>query len=372
VKKRLASLALCILLLFQMGVSTAGAVEGDVYFVAAEENILPLSSETMPFWHNGYLYISSSIFTGIARKSLGVSYVRGTARQPTILYSGEDRSLFYDTTKNHATDAMGAPYYPGAVQRNGQVFVPASVVASFFGLQYSVTDVSNGYLVWLRKPDFGLNDRDFANAASYAMAEKYSEYQKNKGQTSSLPSDTGAGVEITGQRVYLCLEAGEQTGELLGVLNRYESQAAFFCSVAFLETHGDLLRQMTVTGQSIGILVDEEDSDMTVEEQLEAGNRALERATCGRTRLVMVEGGSEQTLQAVSAAGYRCLQPELDRADYELHSASNALNLLQRVRARREETTIWLADTANALGLRAFLTNMEQVEGRCLAWTETA
>lgn len=371
-KKRLAGLLLCMLMLVQMTSLPVGAVGEDVYFVAAEENILPLSDETMPFWHNGYLYVSSSIFTGIVRKSLGVSYVRGTSRQPTILYSGEDRSLFYDPDKSYATDAKGSLYHPGAIQRNGQVFVPASVVAAFFGLQYSVTDVNHGYLVWLRKPGFGLGDRDFANAASYAMEEKYSEYLKNTDQTSDAPFAPGTGVEISGEHVYLCLEAGEQTGTLLDVLNRYESQAAFFCPAPFMEEHGDLLRQMVATGQSIGILVDAEDPDMTAVEQLEAGNLALERATCGRTRLVMLTGGDELAQQAIEELGYRCLRPELDRSSYELHGVSNAANLLQRVRARGGNVTVWLADTADAAGLRAFLASMEAVDVRCLAWTETA
>jgi len=372
VKKRLTALLLCVLMIVQMTSLSAGAVGEEAYFVAAEENILPLSDETMPFWHNGYLYVSSSIFTGIVRKSLGVSYVRGTSRQPTILYSGEDRSLFYDPEKNYATDAKGSLYHPGAIQRNGQVFVPASVVAAFFGLQYSVTDVNHGYLVWLRKPGFGLGDRDFANAASYAMEEKYSEYLKHTEQTADVPSAPGTGVEISGEHVYLCLKAGEQTDGQLEVLNRYESQAAFFCSAAFMNEHGDLLRQMVATGHSVGLLVDAEDPDMTAAEQLEAGNRALERATCGRTRLVMLAGGDELAQQAIEELGYRCLRPELDRSSYELHGVSNATNLLQRVRARGGDVTVWLADTANTAGLRAFLSGMEAVDGRCLAWTETA
>ena len=108
------------------------------------------------------------------------------------------------------------------------------------------------------------------------------------------------------------------------------------------------------------------------QEQLEAGNRALERATCGGTRLVMIRGDDEEAQKVAEEAGYRCLQPELDRSSYVLHGANNATNLLQRIRTRGGNVTVWLADTADAVGLRAFLSSMEAIEGRCLAWTETA
>ena len=52
-KKRWAAGILCILLLFQLSSPVQAA--GKVYFVAAEESVLPLSDASMPFWHGGYL-----------------------------------------------------------------------------------------------------------------------------------------------------------------------------------------------------------------------------------------------------------------------------------------------------------------------------
>ena len=168
------------------------------------------------------------------------------------------------------------------------------------------------------------------------------------------------------------MTAGANTSALLDTLDRYGAQAAFFCTPEFLEQQGDLLRRMTATGQTIAILADAGDETRTVEEQLEAGNRALERATCGRTRLVRVENGDEQTFQRLGEAGYRCLEPDLDRSGYDLRSASNADSLLRRVLSYRgDDVTVWAADRADALGLRYFLADTESGDGRCLAWTET-
>ena len=164
-KKRWAAGILCILLLFQLSSPVQAA--GKVYFVAAEESVLPLSDASMPFWHGGYLYVAASVFT-----SLGASVINNTAKGLMVLEK-ERRALLFDRNKGTVQDSSGTSYAPGAVQSGGTVFVPASMVAGFFGLQYSVTDVPNGTLVWLRSPDFGMSIRSFANAATYSMEERY-------------------------------------------------------------------------------------------------------------------------------------------------------------------------------------------------------
>ena len=382
-KKKLTALLCCALLLFQLAAPPKARAAGYVYFVAAGENVLPLSDATMPFWYGGYLYIASSIFTGIARETLDIGRSRNDKDKLVVLYSGSRaKSLWLEWEKNYAHDVDGNIYHPGAVYRNGEVYVPVSLVARFFGLQYSVNKVSGtvngeeiqGDLAWIRQPGNILTDKYFMDAASSVIASRYEAYLKEKEQqgTSGGVSQVPAGVDIEGKRIYLCMTAGENTEAQLDTLDRYGAQAAFFCTPEFMERQGDLLRRMTATGQTIGILADAGDETRSVEEQLEAGNRALERATCGRTRLVRVENGDEQTPQRLKEAGYRCLEPDLDRADYDLRSASNAESLLRRVLARRgDDVTVWLADRADALGLRYFLADTESGDGRCLAWTET-
>ena len=176
---------------------------------------------------------------------------------------------------------------------------------------------------------------------------------------------------MEGKRIYLCMTGGDNTASLLDTLDRYDVQAAFFCTPEFLEQQGDLLRRMTAAGQSIGILVDAGDEKRTVEEQLEMGNQALRQATCGGTRLVRLENGNEETLLGIQEAGYRCLEPALARSRYDLRSASNADSLLRVLARRGDDVTVWLADRVDAAGLRNFLAEMKNDDGRCLAWTET-
>lgn len=373
-KKRAAALALCALLVFQMAVPPAEAAE-DVCFIAVQEYVLPLSDDTMPFWYAGYLYIPSTIFTGVVRDVLDISQTYNSAQNRVALYTSlrsGARSILFDLGKNYAYDKDGNTLYPGAILRGGVPYVPASVVAKYFNLQYSMTEVNHGHLVWLRWPGFGLSDRDFANAASYSMAECYNAYLKGKEPQEPAAGVESGGVEIEDRSIYLCLEAGDTTASLLDALDRYGAQAAFFCTVDFLQEQGDLLRRMAATGQSVGILADAADPLRTVTEQLEEGNRALALATCGKTRLAMVQNANDQALQAARDAGYYCAAPDIDRTGYGLRSSSNASSLLKRVSGYRGDVSVWLGSTADAAGLRAFLLAAGDADGRCLALTETA
>lgn len=372
-KKRGVALLLCLMLLVQMAMPQAEAAK-QVCFVAAGENILTLTDDTMPFWYNGYLYVSASIFTGVARDSLDISRVYNKTMTQVVLYCEGD-ALLFDINTRYAQDVDGNIYRPGGVVRNGNLYVPAAVVAEFFGLQYSFINVPRGYLVWLRRPDsLQIQDSLFADAASFAMEEKYSEYIKSKEteQEAAPEPELPAAPVITDRVMYLCFRAGEDTLMLLDVLDRYDAQAAFFCTPEFLETEGALLRRMTATGQAIGLLVDAEDPDQTVEEQLEAGNQTLEAATCGRTRLVRIENAGEKELETAQKAGYCCLNEDLNRSGYFLRTQSHADDLRQRLANRRTGVTVWLGDSANGTGLRAFLAAAEEAEDRCLAWKETA
>ena len=367
----MAGVLLCALLVFQMAAVPARADE-PVYFLAAGNEVQPVTDQTMPFWAGGYLYIPATVFTGSVRRALGVTCVRVGTNDAVILQQNDASDyLVFEVSQNYAKDMNGKISYPGAILRNGTIFVPAFLVAKYFGLEYSVTEIEQGQLVWIRQQNFGLSDKQFADAAAYPVASKYEDYLKTK--VENVPVEVPeTGVEIDGKRIYLCMTADGSTETMLNALARYNVQATFFCDLEFLEQQGDLLRGMAVTGQSIGLLVDADHPSLSLQEQLEAGNRALERATCGRTRLVRIQNGTEQTIREVQGAGYRCLEPNVDYSGYYLQNSTHADALLKRVSARNGNVTVWLGDHASGTGLREFLRIAKDADGRCLAWTETA
>ena len=372
-KRKLAAAVLCLLVMFQLAVPRTQAA-GDVYFTAVNKNVLSLSDATMPFWSGGYLYVPGTIFSGVGR-DLGVSYYPNIAKQTVLLYVDDPvyRSLVFDVNKDYAIDNEGNLYFQPAIQRGGVIFLPISLIARCFGLIYSTMEVDRGYLVWVRNPDMDMEERYFADAAKSRMNYEYDQYVR--GQNASEPSEDGTEdvpTAVTGKRLYLCMEAADSgtVDALLDTLDRYDAQAAFYCTEEFLAENGGLLRRMSATGQSIGLIADGED-ERPVAEQLAEGNRLLYQAASTKTRLVWVRNALEEELDAAEAAGFCPLAPDLDRSAYPLSSAGAADTLLQRVNSRSGPVAVWLGTGTSAAGLNAFLSAAEEAEDRCLAMTET-
>ena len=347
---------------------------GTVYFTAVNKNVLSLSDATMPFWSGGYLYVPSTIFTGVGR-DLGVSYYPNIAKQTVLLYVDDTiySSLVFDLNKDYAIDNEGNMYFQKPIQRGGVIFLPISLIARCFGLLYSTVEVDRGYLVWVRNPDMDMEERYFADAARSRMDYEYSQYLRNQGAAAeeTVPEQSEPSV-VTGQRIYLSIEAAESAAvsSLLDTLDRYDAQAAFYCTAGFLEEAGDLLRRMSAAGQAIGLIADAAD-DRPVTEQLEAGNRLLSQAASVKTRLAWIRNATAEAVAEAEAAGFCCLTPDLDRSAYPLSSTGAADTLFQRVTSRSGAVTVWLGDGANAAGLGSFLSAAEAADDRCLAMTET-
>ena len=372
-RRKLAALLLCLLLVFQMSAVPSEAA-GTVYFTAVNKNVLSLSDATMPFWSGGYLYVPSTIFTGVGR-DLGVSYYPNIAKQTVLLYVDDTiySSLVFDLNKDYAIDNEGNMYFQKPIQRGGVIFLPISLIARCFGLLYSTVEVDRGYLVWVRNPDMDMEERYFADAARSRMDYEYSQYLRNQGAAAeeTVPEQSEPSV-VTGQRVYLSMEAAESVAvsSLLDTLDRYDAQAAFYCTAGFLEEAGDLLRRMSAAGQAIGLIADAAD-DRPVTEQLEAENRLLSQAASVKTRLAWIRNATAEAVAEAEAAGFCCLTPDLDRSAYPLSSTGAADTLFQRVTSRSGAVTVWLGDGANAAGLGSFLSAAEAADDRCLAMTET-
>ena len=377
-KRRAAAVALCLLLAFQLSLPPVRAAER-VYFTAAGSYVLPLSDSTMPFWSGGYVYIPSSIFTGKGREALGVSQVYNSDQERLVLYGG-GRSLTYNFTANCALDSDGAAYYPGAIRRGGMIFVPASTVSRYFDLVYSIIEVDQGSMVWLRPPSYGTSDKMYVDAAQYTVNSIYADYIRAKeaagpedgshGGSGRQPGTPGTQEGLEGKRVALCLKAGSDAAQMADALEAYSAGAAFFFTPQEMERQGNTLRRLIAKGQGVGILADASDPEHTVAEQLEAGNAALFRAACGKTRLVYLQNGGPQAARAAEEAGFRCLRPDLDRSGQALRGVSGAQELIQRLAARRGDAAVWLGDSASPAGLRAFLSAAREAGGECAAYTE--
>ena len=370
-KKKYLAFFLCLLMVLQIAVTPTNATE-NIYFMGLEENVLPLSDTTMPFWQGNFLYIPSSAFTGAGRADAPVRQTVDNGGKWVALYQKSNAILFKEGS-NYGEDSSGKLYYPGAVKRNGQFYVPVAVVASFFDLKYSVINVNRGWLVWLRSPDFILSDTEFANAATGMLEHRYQEYASKKAEEKpqTPPTVSKPVTEVlSGKKVYLCQEGNDSTGLLLDVLDRYNAKTTVFCTPEFMQEHHDLLRRMIGTGHGIGILADES-LPTPVLDQIQAANQVLDQATYSQTRLVRIKNAKSETLEAVETAGYLTGLSQSKVPAQTLESTQEAEALFQKISTSPQTSVLWMEDAVQLRGLKAFLDEVKQYKYRCLPLTET-
>ena len=366
-RRRWAALICCLALVLQLA-APAAAVE-TVCFTAVNETVLELDDSTMPFWSGGYLYAPSTVF-----RDLGVSHSKNLLKGLVMMY-GQSRHLLFDLNQGTVTTEKGESRSPAAIRRGNVVFLPVAMMAETFGLHYSAPQrVSHGYLVRLTNSAAVLNDATFYDAVPSVLEERYHTYVKNRTpDTGTTQPQTPSQDIVSGKQIHLCMSAADmgEVPALLDALDSYSGQAAFYLTAEQMAENGDLLRRMTVSGHAVGILADGSRTDLTAAEQISRANDALWKATCGKTRLVQLENGTDQLAAELGEMGYALLAPDLDRSGYGLWTASGASALLNRVNARRGAVTVWLAASVGTTGLRAFLKAAWEAEDHCLAVTET-
>ncbi len=369
---RCCALLLCISLAL-CAVPAAQATE-TVYFTAVNETVLKLFDATMPFWHNGRLYISSDMF---ADKELGITYYHNVVTRTATLYDAGG-ALQFDLEKGTSVDGNGYPMSIVAIVRGGRVFFPVESVADYFGLTFTQNAVKRGYVVRLRSADSVLNDRLFLDAATSLLEYRYEEYKKSQSVvappvTPVTPPDNPKPPEppVKDERtIYLGFYAADNSGGLLDVLNRTKVPATFFFTKEQLVSDPAFVRRLVVSGYGIGLAADcAQESDAA--EQLRSANALLWRLTGTKTRLCVLENAASTDRESAAEAGYCCLQADVDFSWESL--PSDAANELYREIHRQEgdAVTVWLADGVVPTGLQAFLNLADSNGDQLAALTES-
>ena len=301
-----------------------------LYVTAINDSIPPLSSDTMPFWSGGILYVPYTVFdanTNGVGVSLGLyaSFNKDDRLAGSItLYSLRQRMVF-DVENGTCQDETGAVSQVRSFLRGGKVYLPLGTVCSHFGLEYSYNQLPNitqGYLVRIKSADAVLDDGLFIERARDLINNRLREYTQSLSPAESTePAVTPAPPVVTtpppapqlpeengsDTPTYLAFrcKSGESLGELLNVLDSSRCYGVFFLTPQVLEEEGDLVRRALGSGHSVGIWADGREGTLS---QLAQGNWALEEAAHPRTTRAYVPGGQRGELEQ---AGWVCWRETL-------------------------------------------------------------
>ena len=374
VRKRLACRAAAFLLALALAAALApersrAALEG-VYFTAANEQLMELSSGTMPFYSGGVLYVSSSLFDGT---DLGVTYVYNSGTGIAMLYTNRT-DLRFDLAKQTTYDKNGNSYQAHAIEKGGQVFLPMGTVCGFFGLSWSISDASQtgvAPLIRVRSSGAILSDRDFIDAARNEMLRRYNAYEKAAAEGDTEGDGLPSSPVYTGQKIHLLVESRtrEDTLALLDVLGQ-EAQGAFLLTAEQMED-GDLLRGLTAGGHAV-VLLARGETEAALEEEILRGRELLWQAACAWLDLVWYEGEAPAA-SLLEELGCLSVTADLDRRDTGMGSAGRARTLLGTVERYRRDLTILLGPDSGCLGgMETLLEGLEERECLVCAWRPAA
>ena len=280
----------------------------NLYFTAVNDSVLPLTSDTMPSWSGGVLYVPYTAFdaelNGIG-VSLGLyaSYNRNAGA--VTLFSLRDRLVFDMNSGVCRDDRTGTTYPSKAIMRNGRPYLALNMVCSFFDLEYSYIQLDNipqGYLVRIKSPDAVMDDAGFIDRARELINNRLREYTQSLSSAEtttpvspvSPPAPAEVGKEETAAYLAFCCRQADGLSAVLNAMDGTGRYAVFFLTPQLLEQEGGLVRRILGTGHSIGILTDGEGEAAP---QLERGGRALEAAAHARTTLACVPAGQRGALE---------------------------------------------------------------------------
>ena len=347
------------------------AVLEGVYFTAANEKLMDLNSETMPFYSGGVLYVSSKLFD---KTDLGVTYVYNSSTGLAMLYTPRT-DLRFDVANQTTYDKNGNYYQAHAIEKNGYIFLPMGTVCGFFGLNWSIsTEGQTGIapLIRVRSSSSVLSDRDFIDAAYNDMLRRYNAYEKAMEEEPTTEiTEPPVYPQYTGQRIHLLVESQsrEDTLAVLDILGS-DAQGTFLLTTEQM-ADGDLLRALVAGGHSVALLASGE-TEEALEEQVVLGRELLWQAACSWLDLVWYEG-------TVDAAGLLdelgCMEitADLDRRETGLSTASRARSLLSTVERYRRDLTTHLGSDGNCRGgLDTLLEGLEERQCLVCGWRPSA
>ncbi len=362
IRRGIALLA-AVLLLLTLAPPAGGAAPAEICFTAVNEEVLPMTGGTMPFWSDGVLYVSSRIFEGT---DLGVNYVRNEGAGLAVLYD-HWTDLRFDLEGQRVFDRHGKNYDACAIEQGGVVFFPLSLVCRFFGLDWSYNETDTFPLIRVTSANAVRDDASFIEAAAGVMASRYQEY------IDSITPPEPPVHSADGQKVYLILDCAG-AGDVRELLERLGDAGATFLLTAEQMEDADLLRGFTATGQGIALRCGEE-TEEKIRARIRRARDLLWSASCSWLDLVWYEGegvGAEELDRLLEDAGCVRVTAELDQRTAGLESAAQAGALLRTVDQYRRDLSLCLDGGQPLAGLGSLLAELREGQYRLCAWRLTA
>lgn len=367
-RRRLITLLMAILFILALTPAPVRASSSSgIYFTAANEQLMDLSYDTMPFYSNGVLYVSSRLFEG---GELGLSYGRNANLGLATLYmQGSDMDLRFDIAGQTAYDKQYNVYNGYAIEKGGIVFFPLNLICRYFGLSWSYNETDTIPLIRVKSSGVVLSDSRFLDAAKTLMQTRYDDFERanstrpNGGTTTVPEPDPVPEPPIQaseGQKVYLIFD-GKNAFDILPALP--DIQATFLLTAEEM-TDGDLVRGLAAQGHAIALRLQAETRE-DAEAELQRGRAALWQAACLWLELAWYSGDADLS-SLLTSEGIVRVSAGIDG------SAAGPAELLRSVGQHRENVAVYWGGADRPGALTEFTDMLTEAQYHLSAWRLTA
>ncbi len=270
--------------------------------------------------------------------------------------------MIYDLAAGTIETNNGQSFSGSAIVRGDVVFLPLEAVCRYFGLEYSLTRVSNGYLLRIKSDSVVLTDAKFIDAANATMASRYARFQRTQEEPEipENPAEEPPAPRETAQRtVYFVVECTDPE-KTEPMLSRFGGgQATYLFTPDGFDGADGLLRHIASGGGTAALRIDATGGAESTIAQIEAGNRALWSAANIKTRLVWLDGAQEETTRRVTEEGYCPIRAALDLSEVRVSVSRMSARILAAADARRGRCCVFLGtDEAVSGNLSALLVSL--------------
>lgn len=359
---------LVLLLALLLAASLLPARAAGVIFTALNDTVPALSSDGMPVWSGGVLYVPYQTFNS---NQSGVDmdiYTSYSRSENTLTVYDARHILVFDLASGQGWDDLSdKTYTERSMVRNGQPYLPVKTVCEHFNLEYSYLSTKYGDLLRIKDENAVLGDTRFVEAASNLMERRLREYNQGPEslppvQTTPQQPQTPSREEEPGQEVesYLAFrcERGEEVTDILPQLRLQGVSAMFYLPPELLADRPELVLELLGSGHSVGILAWGESPEDT-QDLLIQGRRAMEELICLRTTNALVPADHRE---AMAGQGWVCWNSTLDLAPGDATGANYfARTTLTRLEGRTRATYLTLEVNGNTV--RVLHTLLRELEG---------
>jgi len=329
------------------------AAAAELYFTSVNDHLTPLTSDTMPVWSGGILYVPYTVFDSASNgnNDLGLNITYNQSTNILFLYDlSKKLMLSFDLTNRICRNEMTGEIYPSqCITRNSLPYLPLARVCEFFGLNYSyipISYVSQGYLIRVKDEQVVLSDALFLDAATNLVNQRLREYNQSISPSPQISPDTPS-VPSSGQSshtavpTFLAVRSADGKGlpRILNTLTSRDTCALFLLTPQVLAEQGHLVRQLLGTGHSVGIWAEGANAEET-RALLEEGSRLLEGLAHIRTTVALVPKEQRETMEA---EGWVCWSETLALSPGTSEGAAEfASSTLRRLSGRSRTTYLTL------------------------------